>query len=137
MNKILIVSILVIFISVIYANDDELKILKSIKNGIVYDKRIYKVILNNDDNRTKYKDTSGNTFNSKSEIIVKLKNNIDISQFELRYGLTFKRKMLIGDFIFENKGTKNTLHIINQILIDDVTHIEKIMPNMILNMQSM
>ena len=118
-------------------NANEINILKSVKNGVLYEKKFEKFVYASDDNKTKYKDINGNTFSSNSEIIIQLKKNIDIRQFELRYGLSFKRKMLTGDYIFINEGSKDSLHIINQILTDDIIHIERIMPNMILNMQLM
>jgi hypothetical protein len=135
MKKLVNFIVLTLLTISIYA--DEINILKSIKQGVLYEKKFQKFVYANDHNKTKYKDVNGNTFSSDSEIIIQLKKNVDIRQFELRYGLSFKRKMLTGDYIFINEGSKDSLHIINQILTDDIIHIERIMPNMILNMQLM
>lgn len=117
--------------------------ISSIQNGIVKQHRVYTV---NEakiqslgkhpgtDSITQYTFANGNKFHSKSKIMIKFKSSshIDMKAFERKYHLKLIRKMNSGDYLFKNMDG-DTLNIINTILADNSVQIERIMPNLILN----
>jgi len=78
-----------------------------------------------------YKD--GSRFNSKSEILIKFKDNIDIKTIETNYNLKFKNSLPTGDMLFENMGLDSLLTI-NKVINDMPQNIIRIQPNKTLNM---
>ncbi len=134
-NIYIIFMLLTLTITGLFAKDLDTTIrLKSMNNNIISSQQIYAVDTNT--TTTEYFDNSGNKFNSKSDIIVKFTNSneVNIQDIESKYGLRFKRKMTIGDFIFENTGTINTLEIINFMIEDNELNIKRIMPNLVFSM---
>ena len=79
-----------------------------------------------------------NTFNpysakeatSQEGIIVSFKKlaQISISEFETRYGLKFKTKLVIGYYIFQNISEHSDIQIVEDIMKNE-TNIETIKPN--------
>jgi hypothetical protein len=153
MKQIMIISI--VLISVLIAKNKPMHIpnnaipnkvkISDIKNGIIKQERIYKINkskiqsfgkINNNTNDTiiEYTFANGNKFNSKSKIIIKFRSGttIDVKKLEKKYHLKFIRKMNSGDYLFKNMDG-NTLNIINAIVADESLKIERISPNLILN----
>ena len=62
----------------------------------------------------------------------KSSSHIDMKAFERKYHLKLIRKMNSGDYLFKNMDG-DTLNIINTILADNSVQIERIKPNLILN----
>ena len=122
--------------------------IKNIRNGKVYTEKIYVLkdsnkteegmgVQSTTENITQYAFSNGNKFNSKSKIMIKFKSkDIKIEKIEKKYHLKLKRKMNSGDYLFENKNG-NTLNIINLLLKDEASNIERVSPDMILNMKAM
>jgi hypothetical protein len=78
----------------------------------------------------------GSVFHAKSEIMIKFKKGVrvDIAALEEKYGLKLVRKMRSGDYLFKNEGT-DTLKTINTISKEKTSEIERISPNLRLNMK--
>ncbi len=119
--------------------------IKSIKNGKVISKKLQlKSTTNTKQYSTNTIDTTGtkvqnysykdgSRFNSKSEILIKFKENIDIKTIETNYNLKFKNSLPTGDMLFENMGLDSLLTI-NKIINDMPQNIIRIQPNKTLNM---
>ncbi len=127
------------------ANGAKLLQIQSIKNGKVVAKKIhiksvagatrYKTS-SNDTTATKVKNyiyQDGSKFNSKSDILIKFKDDIETKEFETKYNLKFKKKLTTGDMVFENRGLDSLLTI-NKIINDMPNNIKRIQPNKVLNM---
>jgi len=159
MKQIIAIIAVMLLIGILYSKNQTMDIagdsikekvkIKNIRNGYVYNQEIYvlkdlnvtepsSMITKSTQHITHYAFANGNRFNSKSEIMVKFKSpiHIDIESIEKKYHLKLKRKMNSGDYLFENLGD-NTLDIINLLLTDEPDNIERVSPNMILNMKPM
>lgn len=120
-----------------------------VRNGNLYSESIY-VMEENDttvspfgtmspDRVREYIFANGNTFHSQSKIMIKFKKECDrvvIKEIESRYGLNLERKMNSGDYLFGHRQG-DTLYIINAVLKDYAVCIDRISPNMVLNMKPM
>jgi hypothetical protein len=71
-----------------------------------------------------------NQLNSKEGIIVSFKNpsQITISEFETKYGLKLKTKLVIGYYIFQNISKYSDVQIVGNI-IENETNIQTVKPN--------
>jgi len=159
MKQIIAIITVMLLTGILYAKNQTMDIagdsikekvkIKNIRNGYVYNQEIYVIedsnvtepssmSIQSTQHITHYAFANGNRFNSKSEIMVKFKStsHIDIESIEKKYHLKLKRKMNSGDYLFENLGN-NTLDIINLLLTDESANIERVSPNMILNMKPM
>ncbi len=122
------------------ANSSQPLMIKSIKNGIIIDKsiKIKSIAATNEKSAAQssgvknYVYKNGAKFNSRSDILIKFKQNINIKKFETKYNLKFKRNLTSGDILFENISG-DTLVIINEILNENHDKIIRIMPNRLLN----
>ena len=67
---------------------------------------------------------------SQEGIIVSFKKlaQISISEFETRYGLKFKTKLVIGYYIFQNISEHSDIQIVEDIMKNE-TNIETVKPN--------
>jgi len=115
--------------------------IKNIRNNIVYSQDIYIIedsgmTPQSGNTLTRYAFANGNKFNSKSDIMIKFKNpnSVNIGDIESRYNLRVKRKMNSGDYLFENIGG-DIVNVMNSLLENDSSIIERVSPNMILNMK--
>jgi hypothetical protein len=112
----------------------------TVHNGVVSQKNVYVMKVSTKSaaakNAVEYFLPNGNKFNSKSEIMVKFKKGekVDIDAIEQKYQLKLIRKMTSGDYLFKNIGG-NTLDTINTFLKDEASKVERISPDMILNMK--
>ena len=131
------IYIIIMIFSTLKAYGSDTIRLKSINNDIVSSQVFYTIETNSAN--TQYSDSSGNQFNSKSDIIIKFENqnDVDIEYIESKYGLKYKREMTIGDIIFENDSDTDTLEIINNMVEDESLNIKRIMPNLIFNMNKL
>ncbi|HHB94108.1 MAG TPA: hypothetical protein ENK88_03095 [Campylobacterales bacterium] len=160
MKQIIAIITVMLLIGTLYAKNQIMDIagdsikekvkIKNIRNGHVYNQEIYVIedsnktesstmgVQSNQQHITHYAFANGNRFDSKSEIMVKFKSesHIDIENIEKKYHLKLKRKMNSGDYLFENLGA-NTFDIINLLITDEANSIERVSPNMILNMKPM
>jgi len=114
--------------------------IKTVKDGVVYTKKLYILKGNNKNNINSdienYAFSDGNKFNSNSDLMIKFIKNtkIDIQNFSKKYNLKLKKKMNSGDYLFENING-NILNTIELIIKNEHTKIKRILPNMILNMK--
>lgn len=114
--------------------------IKTVKDGVVYTKKLYILKGNNKNNINSdienYAFSDGNKFNSNSDLMIKFIKNtkIDIQNFSKKYNLKLKKKMNSGDYLFENING-NILNTIELIIKNEHTKIKRIFPNMILNMK--
>jgi len=71
-----------------------------------------------------------NQLNSKEGIIVSFKNpsQITISEFETKYELKLKTKLVIGYYIFQNISKYSDVQIVGNI-IENETNIQTVKPN--------
>jgi hypothetical protein len=69
--------------------------------------------------------------NSKVGVILAFKNNtVDIKEFEARFELKLKEKLVIGYYIFENVSSLTDVLLVSKILASDMNNkIETIRPN--------
>jgi len=81
-------------------------------------------------NKKTYVTSQGHTFNSDSYILVKFQKDkdVNIEDFEKKYGLKLTKKMKIGYYIFKPTSQKDILDIINEILTNE-KDIKSIKPN--------
>ncbi len=158
MKKSTIIIISILFTTALVAKDrtinrvkgdfqDRVKI-SNIRNGIVYQEQVYtlkkvstmqsagKTLNSSDNGITHYTFANGNKFNSKSMILIKFNqdSHVNVEEIASKYHLKFIRKMNSGDYLFENREG-DTLRIINTILTDESSRIERISPNLILNVK--
>jgi len=117
--------------------------IKNVKHGKLYTQNIYilKSPITQAASTKKsivyYAFPNGNRFNSGSKIMIKFKDaSVNISEIENKYHLKLQRKMHSGDYLFTNLNA-NTLEVINTLLKEEATHIERITPDLILNVKAM
>jgi len=88
--------------------------------------------LSSDSNR-QYEYSNGDKFDSSSDIIIKFKNKINISDIENNYHLKYIKHIATDYILFKNLGYDDTLNIINRIVENMNENIEEILPNKVLN----
>jgi len=71
---------------------------------------------------------------SKDGVIVEFNDSsaVNIAAFEAKYGLKFKKKLVIGYYIFLNKSSKTDLEIVDDIMKNE-SNIKTLKPNWKLN----
>ena len=71
---------------------------------------------------------------SKDGVIVEFNDNsvVDIAAFAAKYNLEFKKKLVIGYYIFLNKSSKTDLEIVDDIMKNE-SNIKTLKPNWKLN----
>lgn len=112
--------------------------LTNIRNGMIYSKEIQIVkstTLNENNLDTElihYEFSNGNKFHSKSMIMIKFRGTVNIQEIEDTYQLKLVRKMNSGDYLFQN-NSRNTLDTINKVIDEISFNIERISPNLTLN----
>jgi len=118
-------------ISLFAVQNDQIQI-KS-HNKIINIKLEKSIMTKSTNSKKSYKTSKGETFESDSPILVRFNKDIDVDSFAKKYGLTLKKRMKIGYYIFQNTSKKDTLEIIESILNNE-ENIESIKPNWKYNM---
>ena len=138
-NKIF--SLMIITFGITGCNAQNITQINGIRNGMITHDKIQEIPQVAPASTTgemikKYKYSNGDTFTSKSDIMIKFTNTPNIKYIENKYHLKLIRKMSSGDYLFKNlKG--NTLDIINNINQDKSLKLQRISPNKILNIKIM
>ncbi len=153
MKKVLYLFLVLFLTGCLYGNNKALhlpsnvlkkSVLKIVRNGKMTEKIVYTIRKDNINNRVQnsekiqyYAYSNGQEFNSKSNIMIKFKNNkkVDLSQIEVKYALKLIRKMNSGDYLFKNTEG-DTLEKIGKISQDRDLDIKKISPDLKLNMKA-
>ncbi len=145
MKFIFILAVVILLSGCQKANAAQLTQINSIKNGKIVSKSIQlkstaktkqystSTVKNTDTKKQNYIYRDGSKFNSKSDILIKFKNSINIEKIETEYSLKFKKTLPTGDILFENIGADSLLTI-NKIIHDMPQNIKRIQPNKTLNM---
>jgi len=120
--------------------------IQNIKHGKVFSNNVFvlKPTVNTTENSNKtlntvvqYAFSNGNTFTSQSDILVKFNTeNVNVKDIEQKYGLKLIRKMNSGDYLFKNIGN-DTLDTVNALLQNEATNIQRITPDLSLNVKPM
>lgn len=82
-----------------------------------------------------YKATTNATTNSGVIVSFKDTNTLSLDEFEKKYNLELKTKMLIGYYIFYNKSSKSDVEIVSEI-IQNETNVRTVKPNWKSNMKT-
>jgi len=116
--------------------------MQNIQHGKIVTENVYVLksaskVQKMNDNLIQYTFSDGRKFTSKSKIMIKFTNDsVNIAEIERKYHLKLQRKMNSGDYLFTNLNA-DTLRTINTLLKDEAANIERITPDLILNMQAM
>ena len=120
--------------------------IQNIKHGKVFSNDVFvlKPTVNTTENSNKtlntvvqYAFSNGNKFTSQSDILVKFNTeNVNVKDIEQKYGLKLIRKMTSGDYLFKNIGN-DTLDTVNALLQNEATSIQRITPDLSLNVKPM
>ncbi len=89
------------------------------------------ILIPKDENQTnKMTAYSAKQLESKEGIMVSFKNTsqLSISEFETKYGLKFKKKLIIGYYIFKNISENSDTQIIANIIKNE-TNVKTVKPN--------
>lgn len=97
---------------------------------IILDKGVKRTMNIQTEGTAKNKAYSTNQLTVKKGILVSFKNitNVSIDDFEKKYGLKLKEKMIIGYYIFDNNSNYSDVEIIEKIIADEV-NIKSVKPN--------
>jgi hypothetical protein len=159
MKKIIAIIVAVLLGGCLYGKDKDLNIasniknniekkikMKNIRNGRVFTQEVYILKTKNVSNTMStnllnqdivyYAYSNGSKFNSKSDIMIKFYNQIDVNieDIEYKYGLKLIKKMNSGDFLFKNLDG-DTVEKIASLIQDITLKIKRVLPNMKLNMK--
>ena len=97
---------------------------------IILDKGVRRVMMIQTEGPAKKNTYSAENLRAKSGILVSFNNVSDVSigDFEKKYGLKLKEKMIIGYYIFDNVSKYSDVEILERI-INDETNIKSVKPN--------
>jgi hypothetical protein len=106
-------------------NTQEYKSVVVLENGV---KRKVRVV--DADSKLKTTNTTLQNKDSKDGVIVSFKDDskVSLEAFERKYGLKFKKKLIIGYYIFENNSKMSDIDIVSAI-INDESNIKTVKPN--------
>ena len=137
-KKIARMVVLVLMVNSLYAASDNIKKVNRdqnctevfiMENGV---KR--KVLIPNESSKNKLRTSKVNQVSAKDGVLIMFDDasNVNIVEFESRYGLTFVTKMRIGYYVFKNSSKYSDVTIIDQILSNE-TGVVTIKPNWKMN----
>lgn len=117
--------------------------LSGIRNGIVTNNIINEdgknknlsYLKNLDKSVIYYTNAEGEHFHSKSDLFIKFNKTSKpyLAMIEKSYQLKLIEQLIIGDYRFKNIGKKNTVDIINRIVLKEQSNLIRIYPDKILN----
>ena len=111
---------------IIKQNENKYYTIVILENGVIRKKNILK-----DKNaKSGFNAYSADHLDSKEGIIIKFKNSskVSINEFEIKYSLKLKEKLVIGYYIFSNESSSSDIEIVSQI-INNESNIKTVKPN--------
>ena len=111
---------------IIKQNENKYYTIVILENGVIRKKNILK------DKNTKsgFNAYSADHLDSQDGIIVKFENSskVSINEFEIKYSIKLKEKLVIGYYIFSNESSNSDIEIVSKI-INNESNIKTVKPN--------